>query len=72
LRSYRLRDFKENLLADPLHNNLDQPEFLVYIGSELIQIMKECGLIEDKIIVTENKKLSRTYLNSRGFTTFWR
>lgn len=70
LRSYKLREFKENLLADPLHNNLDQPEFLVYIVSELIKIMKECGLIEDKIIVTEDKKLTVLILTQEVLQLF--
>jgi hypothetical protein len=52
----KLTDFKDKLKADPSHNIIDDVEFLVYIGSGLIQIMKEGGLVEDKIVKIDTKK----------------
>lgn len=52
----KLTEFKEKLLADPSHNIMYDVEFLVYIGTALIQIMKEGGLVEDKIVKIDRKK----------------
>lgn len=52
----KLTEFKDKLMADPSHNIIDDVEFLVYIGSGLIQIMKEGGLVEDKIVKLDTKK----------------
>lgn len=46
-------------MMDSPNELLDSTEFLVYVGSGLIQIMKEVGLIEDKIIkLSSTKNLS--------------
>lgn len=52
----KLTEFKDKLKADPSHNIIDDVEFLVYIGSGLILIMKESGLVEDKIVKIDRKK----------------
>lgn len=51
-----LTEFKDKLMTDPSHNIIDNTEFLVFIGSGLIQIMKESGLVEDKVVKVESKK----------------
>lgn len=56
LNDIKLTDFKDKLKGDLSHKTIDDVEFLVYIGSGLIQIMKEGGLVEDKIVKIDTKK----------------
>lgn len=52
-RNIKLKEFKDNLIKETSLNNT---EFLVYIGGELIKIMKECGLIEDKVVSIKSER----------------
>lgn len=55
-KDVKLKEFKDKLIEGPLHTVLEETECLVYIGGKFIQIMKECGLVEDKITGIEAKK----------------
>lgn len=66
----KLTEFKDKLKADPSHNIIDDVEFLVYIGSGLILIMKESGLVEDKIVKIDRKQKSK-FNNRRSFKNLW-
>ncbi|RKF61026.1 putative DNA-directed RNA polymerase [Golovinomyces cichoracearum] len=52
-RNIKLKEFKDNLIKETSLNNT---EFLVYIGGELIKIMKECELIEDKVVSIKSER----------------